>query len=126
MDKLVPLWQVIGALAIFVAALGGIAHAASRAYLRGIEERLSAAARLAETVAGHSRDILEIGRRLGALESSLQRLDGELAGELRRVDQGITSLRESLAGLRGELKIVDRIRGLIGRRPEDREPHEGS
>ena len=115
------LWYAIGGFSLALISAGAVVNALARSYLQSVEKRLAASDRVQSIVEIHARELLEMGRRLAEFNDRLTRLDGELVADVRRVEAGVAALRESLAELRGELRITEKLRGLLGTRVEDRE-----
>jgi hypothetical protein len=117
---LVDLWQVLIGLGAVLITVAGILTAIAKNYLKSVTDQLSGLSRVQSTVEGHAREFLDVGRRLSEINDRLNRNEGSIDSELRRMGDNFILLSNQLAELRGELRILDKVRGIVGNRKEDK------
>lgn len=110
----VNLWTILIAIGTVLAATGGIVHAIARSYLGQLRADIQATQNLDVKVAEHAAQISDAARRLTLIE-------GGLVSQMRGLDERMTQLNIAVVRLETALNIKESIRGMIGKRVDDKE-----
>lgn len=118
---MVDVWKVIIALAGILAVAGAIAHAIARAYFSKLNDKIEEIQDLSLAVSTNSGEIRTLDRRVNELSTRLAAAEGGLAAQMRSLETQISGVNVNLAELRGQLNVFEKIRGLVGKRIEDKD-----
>ncbi len=114
-------WQFLIGLGVIASAVLGVAWAIAGRYFRGVDEGRQQAQEALEMSRGLASDILDMSKRLDGFTARMDRLEGGVQADLRRVESSVNGLALQFAELKGELRLMDKVRGLVGKRSSDAE-----